>query len=272
MDDFLNKVKIGTSGFSFDDWKGTVYPNQLKREDWLQYYEEVMGFKILEINFTYYTIPSPKSFSTMCNKTSKVFEFAVKAHRGITHEVTSQNSVRPEIFDKFLSALGPLIEHGKLSCVLAQFPYSFTPTSQNLDYLSRLKEYLGDIPLTIEFRNRSWLKEETFLFLKEHLLGYCIVDEPKLSKLMPFHPLVTSDLSYFRFHGRNIRWFNTPSSIRYNYFYSEEELQGFLPSIKMIASQAKKILVFFNNCHGGSAAKNALMMTKLLKEGEPINH
>jgi uncharacterized protein YecE (DUF72 family) len=202
----------------------------------------------------------------MCNKTSKVFEFAVKAHRGITHEVTSQNSVRPEIFEKFLSALRPLVEQGKLSCVLAQFPYSFIPAPQNFDYLKIFKESIGDIPLTIEFRNRLWLKEETFNFLKENLLGYCTVDEPKLSKLMPFHPSATSEVGYFRFHGRNTHWFNSPSAIRYNYIYSEEELKSFLPSIKMIASKTQKVLIFFNSCHGGSAAKNALMMTKLLKE------
>jgi len=268
----MDVIKIGTSGFSFDDWKGTVYPLHLKREDWLRYYEEVLGFKTLEINFTYYTIPSHKSFSSMCNKTSGLFEFSVKAHRSMTHETILKNGVKPEILRKFLSALGPLIEEGRLSCILAQFPYSFTFMPQNFDYLKRLKECFIDIPLTIEFRNRSWIKEETFHFLREHLLGYCVVDEPKLSRLMPFHPRLTSALGYFRFHGRNVHWFNSPSSIRYNYLYSEEELKEFLPSITMITANTKKLLIFFNNCHGGAAAKNALMMIKLLKESGAINH
>jgi len=90
--------------------------------------------------------------------------------------------------------------------------------------------------------------------------------EPKLSKLMPFHPSATSEVGYFRFHGRNTQWFNSSSAIRYNYIYSEEELKSFLPSIKMIASKTQKVLSFFNNCHGGSAAKNACMMARLLKE------
>jgi uncharacterized protein YecE (DUF72 family) len=188
MDDFLDKVKIGTSGFSFDDWKEVVYPSSLKREDWLKYYEEVLEFKTLEVNFTYYAIPSPKSFLSMCSKTSRGFEFTVKAHKSTTHEITPTRRINSDTFGKFFSSLRPLIEHGKLSCVLAQFPFSFTPTPQNLDYLKRFKESLGNIPLTIAFRNRLWLQEENFDFLKENLLGYCIVDEPKLSKLMPFHP------------------------------------------------------------------------------------
>jgi len=266
MNNFLDKVKIGTSGFSFDDWKGTVYPSHLKKDDWLKYYEESLGFKTLEVNFTYYTLPSPKSFLSMCSKTSRGFEFTVKAHKSTTHEITPTRGINSDTFGKFVSSLRPLIEQGKLSCVLAQFPYSFIPAPQNFDYLKKFKESIGDIPLTIEFRNRLWLKEETFNFLKENLLGYCIVDEPKLSKLMPFHPDATSEVGYFRFHGRNTQWFNSSSAIRYNYLYSKEELKIFLPSIKMIASKTQKVLIFFNNCHGGSAAKNALMMTKLLKE------
>jgi uncharacterized protein YecE (DUF72 family) len=83
---------------------------------------------------------------------------------------------------------------------------------------------------------------------------------------MPFHPSATSDLGYFRFHGRSAHWFNAPASLRYDYLYSEEELKEFLPSVKMVASKTQKVLIFFNNCHGGSAAKNACMMARLLKE------
>ena len=90
--------------------------------------------------------------------------------------------------------------------------------------------------------------------------------KPRLSKHMPYPPSATSEVGYFHFHGRNTHWFNSPSAIQYNYLYSEEELKSFLPSIRMIASKTQKVLIFFNNCHGGSAAKNALMMTKLLKE------
>jgi len=80
-------IKIGTSGFSFPDWKGTVYPAQIRDREMLPYYERDLGFKALEVNFTYYTLPSQKSFEAMSQKTSGGFEFVVKAFRGMTHEI-----------------------------------------------------------------------------------------------------------------------------------------------------------------------------------------
>jgi uncharacterized protein YecE (DUF72 family) len=263
-------IKIGTSGFSFDDWKGIVYPQHLKKEDWLRYYEKELGFNTLEVNFTYYTLPSPRSLEGMSRKTSESFQFAVKAFKGMTHEIKDKDTNiflnNKRTFDQFLHSLKPLIDTGKLGCVLAQFPFSFYPKTENLEYLKRFKELMGTIPLIIEFRNRSWLKEKTLQFLKEHLMGYCVVDEPKLPQLMTFHPEATSEIGYFRFHGRNRNWFNVPTSVRYNYLYSEEELKEFIPPIKMIASKTDKVFIFFNNCHAGSAAKNATMLIRMLQE------
>ena len=128
------------------------------------------------------------------------------------------------------------------------------------------KEEMADIPLVIEFRNQSWLKEQTFQFLEKRGIGFCIVDEPKLPKLMPYLPRVTSELGYFRFHGRNANWFNVPVKVRYDYLYSEGELKEFIPDIKDISKKVAKTLVFFNNCYSGSAAKNAVQMARLLAE------
>ena len=80
-------IKIGTSGFSFDDWKDTIYPPGLAKEKWLAFYEQELGFKALEVNFTYYSLPSVKSFEGMSRKTSADFSFVVKAFRGMTHEI-----------------------------------------------------------------------------------------------------------------------------------------------------------------------------------------
>ena len=74
-------IKIGTSGFSFPDWVGNIYPTDIKKGEMLPYYEQKLGFKITEINSTYYTIPSPKSFEGMLKKTSPDFEFTVKSHK-----------------------------------------------------------------------------------------------------------------------------------------------------------------------------------------------
>ena len=261
-------IKVGTSGFSFEDWKGPVYPASLPAKDMLSFYEKELGFHALEVNFTYYTLPSQKSFIGMSKKTSKDFEFTVKAFKGMTHEIRDKETGKMldnrETFEKFKFSLLPLIEEGKLSCVLAQFPYGFFPNRENMGYLSTFKEALSEIPLVFEFRNQTWLKEGTFTFLEKNGVGFCIVDEPKLQKLMPYIPRATSDIGYFRFHGRNPNWFNVPMSVRYNYLYSDQELKEFLPDIGKISQKTAKTLVFFNNCYSGAAAKNAVQMAKLL--------
>jgi len=263
-------IKIGTSGFSFSDWKGVVYPIGIRDREMLPYYEKELGFHALEVNFTYYTLPSQKSFAAMSQKTSKGFEFVVKAFRGMTHEIRNKETGamidNQETFEKFRYSLVPLVDDGKLACVLAQFPYGFFPNRENLDYLHRFKEQMGGVPLVFEFRNQTWLGERTFQFLERNGIGFCIVDEPKLQKLMPYMPRATSEIGYFRFHGRNPNWFNAPISERYNYLYGEEELQKFIPDIKDISQKTGKIFIFFNNCHAGSAAKNASQMAKLLIE------
>ena len=261
-------IKVGTSGFSFSDWKGTVYPTDIREREMLPYYEKELGFSVLEVNFTYYTLPSQKSLAAMSQKTSERFEFVVKAFKGMTHEIRNKETGamvdNKETFKKFKYGLIPLIGDGKLACVLGQFPYGFFPNRESLDYLQRFKEQMEDIPLVFEFRNQTWLKANTFQFLERNRVGFCIVDEPKLLNLMPYVPKATSEIGYFRFHGRNRNWFNVPTSVRYNYLYSEGELKEFIPDIKDISQKTGKTLIFFNNCHAGSAAKNAAQMAQLL--------
>jgi uncharacterized protein YecE (DUF72 family) len=188
----------------------------------------------------------------------------------MTHEIwdkeTGARIDNQETFEKFRYSLIPLIEQNKLACVLAQFPYGFFPIRKNLDYLERFKEGMTDIPLVFEFRNQAWLKKETFQFLQKDGIGFCVVDEPKLPQLMPYLPRATSEIGYFRFHGRNSNWFNVPIKVRYDYLYSEKELMEFVPGIKEISQKTAKTLIFFNNCYSGSAAKNAAQMAKLLME------
>ena len=263
-------IKVGTSGFSFPDWKGIVYPEGIREKDMLPFYEKELGFNVLEVNFTYYTLPSQKSFAAMSQKTSQDFEFVVKSFKGMTHETwdkeTHTRIDHQETFKKFKYGLVPLIEERKLAYVLAQFPYGFFPNRENSSYLQEFKEEMEDIPLVVEFRNKSWFKEDTFQLLEKREIGFCVVDEPKLPQLMPYHPRATSGIGYFRFHGRNPNWFNVPAKVRYDYLYSEEELKEFVPGIKDISKKTGKTLIFFNNCYSGSAAKNAAQMAKLLIE------
>jgi uncharacterized protein YecE (DUF72 family) len=260
-------ILVGTSGFSFADWKGTVYPKNIKNEEMLSFYEKELGFNTLEINFTYYALPSQKSIRGMCVKTSRDFKFAVKAFKGLTHGIWDDEKKitdNKETIDKFKHSLEPMVQEGKLICVIAQFPYSFHPVKENIEYLETLKNRFGNIPVVIEFRNIKWLNKNTFDLLKKIDLGYCVVDEPKLPGLMPFYPEATSGIAYFRLHGRNMNWFNAPAEVRYDYNYSDKELKEFLPEIQKISLINKTTLIFFNNCHAGSAAKNAITMAKML--------
>jgi len=266
-------IRIGTSGFSFPDWWGVVYPQNIQPKDALRYYEQELGFNTAEINFTYYTLPGLKTMEGLTNKTTDDFDFVVKAFKGMTHDpFDSRLEKRPEItevkeaFEKFLYSMKPMIERNKLGAVLLQFPVFFYPRPESRDYLLQCKEWLSNVPAVVEFRNRAWAKPETFTFLKENDLAYCIVDEPKLPRLMPFVEEITSNIGYLRLHGRNQNWFNAPTSERYNYLYSDNELKEFVDPIKRICQKAEKGYIFFNNCHAGAAARNALQMKSLLKD------
>jgi len=267
-------VKIGTSGFSFPDWKGTVYPGRLPAREMLSYYADELKFDTVEINSTYYNIPKPENMEAMAKKTPDGFEFVVKAYRGMTHdpfddrleEKPSEEAVE-SYFRIFRESLEPFKAGNKLGAVLMQFPVFFYPSEHSREYMLKSKELLRGIPLVIEFRNKAWAKDETFAFLKENGLAYCAVDEPKLPRLMPFINEVTSSTGYMRFHGRNPDWFNAPVAERYNYLYTDDELREFVPEVNRMNERAEKSFIFFNNCHAGSAAKNAATFREMLGLG-----
>lgn len=267
-------IKIGTSGFSFPDWKGTVYPARLSNKEMLSYYAYTLKFDTVEINFTYYTLPNPGHMEIISDKVPEDFEFVVKGYKGITHDpfdnrletLPTKEDIERSLH-AFSHALTPLRNSNKLGAVLFQFPVFFSYNHRNRDYILFCKDQLKDSQLVIEFRNKDWARDETFSFLRENNLGYCAVDEPKLPRLMPFINEVTSSFGYMRFHGRNPHWFNSPVSERYNYFYSDEELKEFVPEAEKMGSKAQKVYTFFNNCHAGFALRNALSFKRMLGSG-----
>ncbi|MBN2224111.1 MAG: DUF72 domain-containing protein [Deltaproteobacteria bacterium] len=264
-------ILMGTSGFSFPDWVGTVYPAGLNKAEWLAYYERELGFSALEVNYSYYTMPSIRTLAAMSAKTSPDFTFVVKAHGSMTHDLWTDKKRHDMVdnrqsFSSFTAGVSGLAADGRLSAVLAQFPYFFYRNASNEDYLVRFRELMGDIPTVVEFRNRDWHDESARDILRDNGLGYCVVDEPKLSGLMPFYPTATTDIGYFRFHGRNPRWFNVPMEVRYDYRYSKGELAELIPPIVDLSKKTRKTLVFFNNCHLGSAAKNAAELARMVFE------
>ncbi|MCL4426558.1 MAG: DUF72 domain-containing protein [Firmicutes bacterium] len=260
-----NMIYIGTSGYKYPDWRGAFYPAEVKDQDMLSYY--VTQFPVVELDFTYYQMPGIRTMAGIEKKSPEGFIFCVKANRAMTHEVPGEGEVQ-DVFQRFLLALSPMIQAGKLGCLLAQFPWSFQPTAPNRDYIKKFRDWTGDIPLVVEFRHIGWLTQETYQFLKEQELAYCAVDEPPLKGLLPPLAVVTAPIAYVRFHGRNKEkwWKHKEAWERYNYLYSREELAQWLPRIMKMASQATKTYVLFNNCHAGHAAANARLLKAMLEE------
>jgi uncharacterized protein YecE (DUF72 family) len=258
-------MTIGTSGFKYADWKGSFYPDRLRDQDMLRFYAEC--FDALEVNYTYYQLPSPKTLEAMAAKAGAGMTFTVKAHADMTHQRENLAAAAPV----FRDALRPLEARQALGCVLAQFPYSFRNTPEHRDHLRRLREKLADVPLVVEFRNASWYAPATFALLREQDMGLCAVDEPDLPRLPPKVVEATSEVGYVRFHGRAAAkwWEHKEAAERYDYLYSEAELKEWVPKIQALASKTAMTFAFFNNHPRGQAPANAFMMRHAL--GLPVD-
>ncbi|MCL6634432.1 MAG: DUF72 domain-containing protein [Peptococcaceae bacterium] len=251
---------IGTAGYSYQDWVGAVYPAGSKKGEMLELYAREFSF--VEINATYYRMPAGKMMETMAARTPPGFRFAVKAFRQMTHDRDGGD----EVFARFAGALSPLVESGKLACVLAQFPYSFHNTPENRDYLRRFRELLPGLPVAVEFRNQRWIRQDTFGLLRREGLAYVCVDEPDLKGLVKPVAVVTAPPAYVRFHGRNAaRWYRHRESYeRYDYLYTGAELREWLPRLAALREKAGEVYVSFNNHYRGQAVANARMIRELI--------
>ncbi len=261
MNDSPGKIIVGTSGYSFEDWRGVYYPEDLPGGKMLDYYAR--DFRAVEINSTYYNILPAPVFFHMARKTPEDFEFTVKVHQEVTH--TRENP--QESMQQLRDALRPLIESGKMKGYLAQFPWGFKYQPLHLEYLKWLAGECEPFPLFVEFRNISWVRPEVYQFLQVNRIGYCCVDEPRLRGLLPRQDIVTTNIGYVRFHGRNAKtWWRSEKGDRYDYRYSREELEEWLPRIRSMRQKAEKVYLFFNNCHMGHAVINAKQMTEILQQ------
>lgn len=256
-------ILAGTSGYSYSDWKGNFYPEDIKEGDMLEFYSN--HFNFTEINSTYYRMPNYFLFKNITKKVPEGFMFTVKSHGSFTHE---RNASKEDAVN-FIDALKPAMEEKKLGCVLFQFPYSFHNTPQNMDYLRKIKDIFEDIDLVFEFRNFGWTRQEVMEFLINSKIGWVSVDEPDINGLIRPVAAVTSDIGYIRFHGRNKeKWYNHSKAYeRYDYLYSEEEIKEWIPRIRYIEKGSKITFVAFNNHFRAQGAKNASMLKRLLVPG-----
>ena len=261
MTDRTNYI-VGTSGYSFADWVGPFYPSGTQRGEMLNEY--VRHFETVELNFSYYRIPTASTLSRIAARAPTGFTFWIKANRKTTHE--QDRSVSGE----FLDALTPLIDSGKLAGMLLQFPQSFHRTVENRKYLGSAIEDFAlseQVPLAVEFRHHSWDHLSTLSGLRERNVTLVIPDVPDLSGLYhPSAPAVTTATGYLRLHSRDASKWYAGGPERYDYDYTNEELEAVLAQWSEVESEVDKIYTFFNNCHRAQAAHNAEAFRRLMEQ------
>lgn len=280
---------------------GRFYPSQITTpEERLRFYAS--RFPTVEVDSTYYALPSERNSALWVERTPQDFVFHVKAFALFTQHAASVSSLPREVRDalpaetqdkariyprdlphdileslwrSFEEALLPLDSAGKLGLVLFQFPPWFTPRRENRDYILRCLEHLPQYRLAIEFRNAAWLRDDivqrTLTFLQKNGLTFVSVDEPQgFRSSIPPLATATTDTAYVRFHGRNREAWERrgkAASERFDYYYSRDELEEWVPRIRNLQEQTKETHVLFNTNYQDQGIVNAVSLAGLLGEG-----
>ena len=237
----------GTSGWHYDHWRDRFYPEKLAKAKWLEFYAD--HFNTVELNNSFYRLPSEAAFANWYNSSPPNFIFAVKVSRFITHIKRLRNSEEP--VDTFITRAKGLGE--KLGPLLYQLP----PNLHRDD--DRLESFLSILPSgmkhVVEFRHQSWLENSVFEILHKYNVGLCIFDMPDISC-----PLVaTADFAYIRFHG---------STGLYSSCYSNEELADWAKRLTNLAANVKVLYIYFNNDAEAFAVRNAVTLRGYLQTEE----
>lgn len=243
-----NNILLGTSGWSYREWEGSFYRKGEKSK--LRAYARI--FQTVEIDSTWYRYPSKRTVMGWLRYSPSNFIFTAKLPRVITHEkkLGLKDDVRSDL-NTFLEIMQPLQLNGKLGCLLIQLPPSYDYNPENLETFFEM--LAPQFKFTIEFRNLSWMRDETWQLLEKYNVAYTNVDEP----LLPPEVHVTSDFAYFRWHGRGKKpWFD--------YLYKKEELEPWIPRVLETSKQVKQVYGFFNNHFHGYAPENCLSLIKRL--------
>jgi uncharacterized protein YecE (DUF72 family) len=265
-------------------------------DDRLRYYATY--FDTVEVNSSYYGIPTPQNARLWAERTPPEFTFHVKAFGMMTrhgvkpeqlppplregHEFELDRSgrilhpapaLRADSFAFFSEALEPLRSEGKLGMILMQFPPYFVESEANREYIAWARDRLAPDRMAVEFRHNSWVQpevlEETLGFLESLGASYVCVDEPRMQTANTLPPIsaATSDIGYVRFSGRNAATWNArvdTAAERFRYLYEPAELQEWVEPIRGLRAQTSTTYVMFNNCFADYAPRNARQMMSLL--------
>jgi uncharacterized protein YecE (DUF72 family) len=292
-----NAIRVGTCSWTDKTMVRAWYPKHVRTAaDRLRYYAS--RFDTVEVDSTFYALPSEQNAALWVERTPAGFVFHVKAfgmmtRHGVKPEqlppalrsqeefaldrygriVRPSADLRATVFDWFAMALEPLRSTGRLGLVLLQFPPYFVASEAARAYVAHATELLRPDPVAIEFRHDSWVEpaelDTTLNFLKSIGGSYVCVDEPRIPGPTVLPPLtaVTARFAYVRFHGRNAAtWHARTGSAadRFKYLYEAEELAEWREPILRLAGEAEHTFVMFNNCFADYAPTNAHQMLSLL--------
>lgn len=270
------------------------YPPEVKTaEERLNYY--AAQYPLVEVDATYYAPPAERTVGYWRDRTPEDFTFNVKAFSLLTQHPTKPSALYKDLRDKvpdkknlylrdvpeevteqvwqrFLDALWPLHEAGKLKALLFQFPQWFPIGRHNKEYILETKRRCDPMRICVEFRNKTWMSEEnqaeTLDFLRSYGLPYVSVDMPQghTSSIPPVFA-ATSDLAVLRLHGRVDTWTSKNIHERFGYLYSDDELAELAPKVRKLSEEAETTHVLFNNCYQDYAQRNATQLASLLAGG-----
>lgn len=236
------KPRIGCSGWQYPDWEGKFYPDDIPKSHWFEFYTQ--QFNTVEINYSHYHMPSDKTVKIWQKIAPKNFRYSLKVHRVITHYKKFNHTQR--LLNTFYRKAEILED--KLGCILFQLPAN---VKYNLDLLKRFIDQADTKKRNvIEFRDKSWWREDVYTLLKKHKIVFCSIDAPNLPKeLIP-----SGKIAYIRFHG-NKYWYRGD--------YSKQQLSAWVKKINQ--QKSKEVWIYFNNDIGAFAPKNAKDIQTLLK-------
>jgi uncharacterized protein YecE (DUF72 family) len=283
----MAQIKVGTASWTDKTLiaSGWYPPEADTPEKRLRFYAR--QFPLVEVDATYYALPAEQTARSWAERTPAGFTFNVKAFSLFTQhptpvkalpadlrEAASQAGkdrvylkdvdpgVADQAWDRFLAALGPLREAGKLGAILMQFPPWFPIGRARKDYILACAQRAAPDRVCVEFRNRTWMtpdnQEETLAFLASNRLPYVCVDMPQgYPSSIPPVLAATSDLALVRMHGHSDKWDSKDIYERFGYRYSDAELDDWAPRIRGLAGDADLTHVLFNNCYSNYAQVNA---------------
>jgi uncharacterized protein YecE (DUF72 family) len=295
----MGQVQVGTASWTDRTLleSGWYPPEADTPERRLRYYARQFG--LVEVDATYYALPAEQTAAAWAARTPAGFTFNVKAFSLFTQHPTRvaalPKDLRPaaektgkdrvylkdmdpavvdEAWQRFLSALEPLHQAGKLGAILLQFPPWFPISRARKEYILACAQRAAPRRVCVEFRNHTWMtpdnQRETLDFLAEHRLPYVCVDMPQGHRdSIPPVLAATSDLAVVRLHGHSEKWDSKDIHERFGYRYTDRELNEWAPRIAALARDAQDTHVLFNNCYRDYAQANARQLADLLKATPP---